>query len=237
MAADLKSYKIECYEKEMERQKIELRNLQLQIRPHFLLNIFNLIYTLAQRKQSAQIEDTVLYLSDYFRFLFRSNRETEPFGKELGIIRGYLTVANIRYHDLIDAVLDVAPEVETVCMPPLLIHNFVENTIKHGVCRERVLHVRLTGRYHEGEVCFCIEDDGNGMDAQTLERNRSIFAGTLNLENQNEHLGLYNSFRRLRAFFGDDASVTVESESNRFTRFVIQFPYDLGGNYDASDCK
>jgi len=75
------------------------------------------------------------------------------------------------------------------------------------------------------------------MDAQTLERNRSIFAGTLNLENQNEHLGLYNSFRRLRAFFGDDASVTVESESNRFTRFVIQFPYDLGGNYDASDCK
>ena len=237
MAADLKSYKIECYEKEMERQKIELRNLQLQIRPHFLLNIFNLIYTLAQRKQSAQIEDTVMYLSDYFRFLFRSNRDTEPFGKELGIIRGYLTVANIRYHDLIDAVLDVAPEVERVCIPPLLIHNFVENTIKHGVCRERVLHVRLTGRYHGGEVCFCIEDDGNGMDAQTLERNRSIFAGTLNLEDQNEHLGLYNSFRRLRAFFGDDASVTVESEPNRFTRFVIQFPYDLGGNYDAFDCK
>lgn len=46
MADQIKTLKIENYEKELDRQKMELKNLQLQIHPHFLLNTFNLVYTL-----------------------------------------------------------------------------------------------------------------------------------------------------------------------------------------------
>lgn len=227
MAQDLKTTKIECYEKEIETQKMALRNLQLQIRPHFLLNHFNLIYTLAQRNQRAQIEDIILQLADYFRFLFRSDRETEPFGQELPIIRGYLKVANIRYFNLIDAVIDVTPEVETVCVPPLLIHNFVENAIKHGIQQGRILHVVLTGRWEHGVVTFCIHDNGNGMDRETLARTRKIFSGEIDLEHQNAHIGLYNSYKRLKAFLGEEASITVESTPGTGTCFSIRFPYDV----------
>lgn len=49
MADSLYRYKIEAYEHELEKRNLELMNLQLQIRPHFLLNTFNLIYTLVQK--------------------------------------------------------------------------------------------------------------------------------------------------------------------------------------------
>lgn len=225
MADDLQTTKVECYDKEIEKQKVELCNLQLQIRPHFLLNHFNLIYTLLQRNQGAQIEDTILYLSDYFRYIFRSGQETELFGKELDIIRGHIKVANIRYHNLIDAVIDVAPEVERVSMPPLLIHNFVENAIKHAIRTANNLHVLIEGRYENNFVIFRIKDDGNGMDNETLERNRRIFCGEINLDNQNEHIGLYNSYRRLKLIFGEEASIDVQSEQGVGTCFTIRFPY------------
>lgn len=238
MAEDLKTTKFECYEKEAERQRLELRNLQLQIRPHFLLNIFNLVYTLAQRNQSEQIEDTILYLSDYFRLVFRGGNETELFEKELGIIRGYLRTANYKYRNLIEVDIDVAPEVEKVYMPPLLIHNFLENTVKHGIRQGgRVLHVTLKGRWDNGVVTFWVMDDGNGMDAQTLERNRGIFQGKLSMENENEHIGLYYSYRRLKAFFGEEATVEVESERDVGTSFRIRFPYERGEEDESADCK
>ena len=74
MADQIKTLKIENYEKELDRQKMELKNLQLQIHPHFLLNTFNLVYTLAQRKETGAIQDIVIYLSEYFRYIFRSGK-------------------------------------------------------------------------------------------------------------------------------------------------------------------
>lgn len=69
MADRIQDLKIEVYEKELDRKQMELSNLQLQIRPHFLLNTFNLIYTLAQRGQEKDVQQVILYLSDYFRYL------------------------------------------------------------------------------------------------------------------------------------------------------------------------
>lgn len=235
MAQDLKTTKFECYQKETEKQKLALRNLQLQIRPHFLLNIFNLIYTLAQRNQSAQIEDTILYLSNYFRYLFRGNSETEPIEKELDIIDGYLKVANFRYRNTIKTQIDVTDEVKRMCIPPLLLHNFVENTVKHGVRSGEELHILLKGRCENGLVTFLIADDGSGMDEQTLLRNRAIFSNDLDLENEKEHIGLYDTYRRLKSYFGEQASIEVESKQNQGTSFTVCFPYITGGTDESAD--
>ena len=59
MADRIQDLKIEVYEKELDRKQMELSNLQLQIRPHFLLNTFNLIYTLAQRGQEKDVQQVI----------------------------------------------------------------------------------------------------------------------------------------------------------------------------------
>ncbi|MBQ7371749.1 MAG: histidine kinase [Blautia sp.] len=227
MADNLHRLKIESYETEISRQKMELRNLQLQIRPHFLLNTFNIIFSLAQKKEIAMIQETVIYLSDYFRYIFRSDKDLELFTKELEMIRGYIRTANIRYSGRIQAEYDLDPELEFIRMPPLLIHNFVENAVKYGIQQKEILHIYLEGRYEKGRVEFSIQDDGKGMTEETLERNQAMFAGNYKPASATEHLGLYNSLKRIKYFFGETAEITVDSELGYGTCFTICFPYEL----------
>ena len=53
MAGSLHTLKIQNYEAALQKKELELKNLQLQIRPHFLLNTFNLIYSLAQLRTTS----------------------------------------------------------------------------------------------------------------------------------------------------------------------------------------
>lgn len=238
MLDELKTNKIDYYQKEAERRKLELYNLRLQIRPHFLVNVISLIYTLAQRQETDAVQEALLYLSDYFRYMFRGNNETEPFKQEEEVIRGYGKIANYRYRNRLALCFDITPEIDKVRIPPLLLHNFVENTVKHGICQGKVLHVQIRGRYKEGIVIFEIQDDGIGMDSQTLEHTREIFSGKPDLSYGNEHIGLRYCYRRLTAVFGETASITVQSEQDVGTCFTICFPYEIGGDDDEpSDCK
>lgn len=236
MANQLRSYKIASYEKELERQKMELRNLQLQIRPHFLLNTFNVIFVLVKNRQNESAQDIILYLSDYFRYLFRTEKDLELFGKEEELIKGYLKVASIRYQNRIQAEYTFDPEISLVRTPPLLIHNFVENAVKYGIQDgNQTLCITVRGEYNDGAVTFYIIDNGKGMDEAALERNRKIFSGELELKDEKSHIGLYNSLKRLKYFYGDEAKISVESEPNVMTAFIIEFPYNMEVNDDTAD--
>ena len=233
MAEHLKNLKIENYEKELEkqqeileRQRVELKNLQLQIRPHFLINAFNLIYTLAQEREIESIQEIILYLSDYFRYIFRSSKEVELFGKELKLIQGYVSMAQIRYPGSISITYEIEPEISFVRLPPLLIHNFIENIIKHVVVQGIMTNISLKGTYKNGRVSFWIADDGPGMEPEKLEevlRNMKQKESTGN----GTSVGLSNAYRRLKFFYGDDADICIMSEMGEGTIVKVIFRYDL----------
>ena len=237
MVKKLKNYKIESYEAELDKQRIELRNQQLQIRPHFLLNTFNLIQMLAVNKKMEDIQTVVMYLADYFRYIVRMEQDLVPLCGELELIDGYLRVANIRYNDTIRAHIQVEEGVETSLIPPLLIHNFVENAIKHGLTQGRELHIRLDCRLQGNRMVFQIADDGHGMTPEILQRNQKIFSGEADLEGQNQHIGLFNSYKRLRFFFKEDSRITVDSKEGDGTQFIIEMPWLRGEKDEFTDCE
>lgn len=237
MADELMKLKIESYEKEILRQKMELENLQLQIRPHFLLNTFNLIYTLAQRGENDSVQEVSLYLSDYFRYIFRNQKELELFSKELSMIYGYVKMASIRYSGQIKFTCDIDPELEFVRTPPLLIHNFIENSVKHGFKQGEQLHITLRGEYEEKRVTFYIIDDGNGMDSESLAQEERLLSGEEKAENPNAHVGLVNTVKRLKYFYGNDAKVELESDPGQMMCFKIEFPYNLEEEDEFADCE
>lgn len=227
MADDLIRFKINNYEKEIARQKMELRNLQLQIRPHFLLNTFNLISVLAQRGEIDPIQDITLYLSDYFRYIFRSNKDLELLSKELELIKMYVKMASIRYYGRVELQIDIEPELNFVRIPPLLIHNFVENAVKHGIKNEGILHISIIGEYEERIVNIYIIDDGNGMTKDQLKEELLVINGLKKIESSNHHVGLMNAIKRIRYFYGDTSQLDIESEEGKMTSIRVQFPYNL----------
>ena len=223
MADNMNSLKLMNMQKELEKQTLELSNLQLQIRPHFLLNTFNLMYNLASKGEMKSIQNLILYLSDYFRYLFKSNKKLELFSKELKLIEGYIDAVKLRYPGRVEIVYQIDPEIVHVRVPPLLIHNFVENIINHAMKDNETLHITLYAGYEDREVVFMISDNGIGMSAEQI---KAINSRVWNGEN-GQHVGLANSIKRLHYFYGDEATLTAESECGAGTVFTITFPYDL----------
>ncbi|MDO5423337.1 MAG: histidine kinase [Eubacteriales bacterium] len=234
MADDIKNLKIESYEKELARQQMELRNLQLQIRPHFLLNTFNLIYTLTQRHETEAVQNIILYLSDYFRYLFRSGKDLELFEKEQNLIEGYLNMASVRYPGSIEWEFSYDPEIRFVRLPPLLLHNFVENIVKYAVQQEIVTHISIVGQYADRTVTFLIMDDGPGIEPDKLEEvNRDM----RKKKNDGSHIGFANSLRRVKFFYGEEADILLTSELGSGTCVEIRFPYNLEADDEFTDCE
>ena len=224
MVGSMESLRLDNVEKELEKKKLELDNLKLQIRPHFLLNTFNLMYYLLRSPGgTGEVRKLILYLSDYFRYLFRSDRDTELFDKELTLIEGYVEVAKIRYPNGLDISYDIDPEVRLIRVPPLLIHNFVENVVKHALSVGKCVHIMLSARYEEGRVQFEISDDGNGMSPEQVKKiNERLWE-----EKETEHMGIRNAIRRIEYLYGPAAQVRVCSEIGEGTTFTIAFPYQL----------
>ena len=77
------------------------------------------------------------------------------------------------------------------------------------------------------------------MSQDILKRNQRIFSGEYQPEEENQHLGLYNSYRRLKSVYGERAGISLLEGVEGMTQFVITFPYNLeGGNRDeAFNCK
>lgn len=224
MSERIKQLKIENYEKEISKKQIELKNLQLQIRPHFLLNMFNLIYNLSKANDACHIQQIILYLTDYFTYIFRSDKELELFGKELKVIEGYIQVAQIRYPGCIEFSCEYDPEVALVRIPPLLMHSFVENIVKHAVKFGTVTHISIIGQYDNKTVSFMIINDGEGIGPEQVKAvNEKLHKGNID----GKHVGMSNAYRRLLAFYGNGADIELESDPGIGTTVTVSFPYNL----------
>lgn len=224
MIEHIQRLKIENYEKQLEKERMELVNLQLQIRPHFLLNSFNLIHTLAQRNENHSIQEIILYLSGYFRYLFRSGRSLELYQKEQELLEGYIKMAQVRYPESIEIEYDYDPEIMFVRVPPLLMHNFVENIVKHVVKIGTVTHISIIGQYEDKNVTFMILDDGQGMPEQKV---RELDEAMRRMTVDGAHVGFANSLKRIKYFYGDSADIMIASAEGEGTCITITFPYNL----------
>lgn len=222
MAATLQALRRDVVNKELANKQLQIDYLQLQIRPHFLLNTFNVLFTLIQNNEREQAQLLILYLSDYFRYIFRSGHELQPFSKELKLIQGYLDVAKIYYPNAFTISYQIDPLLEQMQVPPLMLHSFVENIIQHALLPGKTVHIVLSGEWTDECVTFRISDDGSGMTPETVERISHL--GDLS---DGRNVGLKNSVGRLRHYFGEGAGISVDSREGEGTTFTIQIPYRL----------
>lgn len=224
MADTLQHLRLENINRELAAKQLQLSNLQLQIRPHFLLNTMNLLYTLIQNHEEAPAQEMILYLANYFRYMFRSGNNLSMFDREMALIREYLHISTFHYPDAFDISYQIDPCVSMVRVPSLLLHNFVENIISHSLVPGQIVHIVFFAQYEDQQVTIQISDDGRGISPEDVEMiNR---AGFSDIES-GQHVGIRNSVKRLRYYYGNEASLTVESSLNEGATFTINFPYDL----------
>ena len=226
MASEIQTLRIRWYEEALEREQMQLQNLLLQIRPHFLLNFFNQIFSMAELKDYEGIKKSSLYLSKFFRHLFRSERIT-TLRSELELVDAYLELMEERFTDCFTVEREIDENLLDYRVPPLIVQNFVENIFKYAVSDGNLIEICLSLKQENGYVVMTISDDGPGMEEEILQRIRDSKPIE---KDDGTHIGIYNSLYRLKKLCGEDCILDVQSVLTEGTTVRIMLPLHPDGN-------
>jgi two-component system sensor histidine kinase YesM len=208
MMTQIKELKINVYEEQLNKQKAELQYLQLQINPHFFLNTLNILYNLAIVKDYELIKEMTLRLVSYFRYMLKSNLTFLPLNDELEHVRNYIRIHELRFQQTLNCHIDAPESLSRVHVPPLIIQTFVENSMKHASKMDAPLtlyiHLKLEESQSDPHIRITIRDTGIGFPEQVLQELR---AGNRIIDEQGEHIGIWNVWHRLRLLYGSQSQL------------------------------
>jgi two-component system LytT family sensor kinase len=195
----------------------ELRALRAQISPHFVYNSLTAIASFV-RTDPDQARELLLEFAELTRYSLRRHGEFSTLAEELHSVDRYLRLERARFGARLRVDLLIAPEVLPVAVPFLCLQPLVENAVRHGL-GPKPTSGRITIRAEDaGSDCrISVEDDGVGMDPEQV---RAQLAG----KGGGESLGLGNVDERLRAVFGDDSGLVVETAKGAGTKITIRVP-------------
>ncbi len=193
----------------------EVRALRAQISPHFIYNALTTIASFV-RTDPERARELVLEFADFTRYSFRTAGEFTTLAEELRNIDRYLTLERARFGPR----LQVAPEVLGVALPFLALQPLVENAVRHGLSGSATGGtVSLVAEDAGAECLISVEDDGAGMDPERLRE-----LDTEQAHSSGAHVGLGNVDDRLRAAFGDDYGLVVETALGAGTKVSMRVP-------------
>lgn len=225
----------DVYERTIQEQKTRLQYLQLQIKPHFILNTLNLIYSFAEIGRTDIIQKLTLSMVEYFRYNFVNTSDFVPLRGEVRHVENYLEIQEMRFPGAFCYKEEIDQTLLDMLVPPLILQTFVENSIKYAMDDERERQVELyIGRdaQREGFVNICIADNGEGYPEEILDKFRKEQPLS---EDSKKRIGIQNVRKRLQLLYGDKASIILENLPNGGARTVLILP-DSPPDKEAMSC-
>lgn len=184
-----------------------IRNLVQQINPHFLYNVLDSIYLMAEVNHVPDIANMSHALAKLFRASVSENSFTIPLHQELDYLNSYIQIQLIRFKDQINFTLLCDNNCMDILIPKLSIQPLVENAIKHGI-------------EETGEPCDIVLNI-HSLDSGTyiaISNTGSHFPEDMNLRmsyssvqeqdtSQYHGIGLKNINERLQLIYGKECSL------------------------------
>ncbi len=212
------------YEEQMARKQLQILAYRNQINPHFLYNTFECIRAMALYYDVEDIAEITMALSNVFRFAVKADNIVTV-EDEAAYIREYATIIDYRFMGKIDINVEADEAIAKKKVIRLMLQPLVENAVFHGL--EQKMddgEVDVSIRMQEGGyLLVVVEDDGIGMDEETLRRLKE----SMMHQKQKKGIGIANIYQRLRLFYGQDMEFQIESRIGQGTRIIIRIPDDV----------
>lgn len=210
--------------REEQRYAEELKALQSEINPHFLLNTVNTIRFMADLARFDSIRDMAADLMEILRCMLRTPAERYTLADEAKILEAYIHIMEVRYSGSFSFRCAFSPESLACRLPKLLLQPLVENALLHGLegCEDG--EVSLSGRTEDGVLYLSVCDNGVGMDPERL-------AACLSGPGEGKagsSIGLANVQRRILLQYGAPYGLWVDSAPGRGTCISITLPAGSG---------
>jgi len=192
------------YKAEKRIAELQLKALKNQTDPHFTLNLLNSIGSLFYKQD---IEKANFIFGKYSKLLrvtiLSSDNILTTLSNELEYVENYLELEKFRLNYKFDYKIQVDETVDcNIKIPKMLLHTFVENSVKHGVRHlEKNGKISLKIEKNKSDYKICINDNGIGRDKAKELSNHSTHKGLTIL---NQILDLYYSLMNIKITYTID---------------------------------
>jgi two-component system sensor histidine kinase YesM len=216
---------LQLSERQARAEVLELQALRSQMNPHFLFNTLESLYWMVfgTDGKPSKAAHTIKDLSTLLHYSMGST-DAVALAEEIEIARRYVAIQQIRYPDTF-RVLWEADEAARACrVPKLILQPLLENAIQYGVqgnAAPYTIRVSAKANAASGSLLLTVEDNGVGIREGDLQ---SIRAALLQPTHQGDHIGLYNTHRRIQLTYGPEHGLSIGSAPGVGTRVSVHLP-------------
>lgn len=223
------------YVQKLENKEAQLKNLQLQINPHFLYNTLETISSIAAVKQVFVVCDICGKLGEIFRYsLGKDYGELVPLEQEMTHIKNYMFIQKIRYGDRLQVFYNIDVDAAHVYIPRFILQPIVENAISHGLSNLTSVGTLEVSAFEKKDRLYIeIEDDGEGMVREKVAE-ITRFINTSKPVEGKKNIGIRNVNQRIKLAYGEAYGITIRSAPYQGSRFTIQLPIMRKGEEDET---
>ena len=190
----------ELYVLRNEKLETELAFLKNQVNPHFLFNMFNNLFSMAQSQGNHELASGLSGMSKLMRYLtYDSNVPKVSLDKEIELIESFITLQKIRFSE--DEDISIIFRVEGVTtgkvIAPVLLLPLVENAFKHG---------HAPGNTSQILILLVVKNN----ELQVTVKNRKFDSGN------HKGIGLDNLRKRLALIYPGRHTLLINDEKDIF---------------------
>lgn len=220
------------YDKQELLRKSEFKALQAQINPHFLYNSLDSIIWLLRMDRTNEAIVILQNLIVLFRIFLSKGHEVIPVRQEVRHLDSYLQIQSMRYSRKFTYTVDVPEEYKDFYTLKLILQPLVENSIYHGMSAEHgSIHIHVSLIMGKDTLTFRVEDTGQGMSEEQLERLRESIQvqakreeDVLASSEKEGGYGLQNVNERIKIYFGAQYGLSIESKQGEGTTVNVVIP-------------
>lgn len=208
------------YTSEILRKDAQLKSLEMQMNPHFLYNTLQSINWRAKAIGEKQISQMVEALGRLLRITLDEKAADYSLGRELELVRSYLTIQQMRFDKRLCCSWDVDDRLLDAYIPKLTVQPLVDNAIHYGleeiteVCRIDIA-VRNSGK----NVEIMIRNNGSNFEESLMEKLKDHAVRPNGLG-----IGLLNIQERIQLTFGEKYGLSLFNDGeNAVAQLTIPY--------------
>lgn len=192
----------QVYEKEIERQNLELNLLQAKISPHFLYNNLSAINWLAIDCGEERISEITTELATFYRTALNKGKTVDSLSVEITNIKSYIKLQLIAHENGFDVEYDINETYMNCVIPTFILQPLVENAIEHGIeqLEDQRGYLRISITEEEGCLCLTVFDNGKCLFGRI---------GEAQMNPEEYGYGIGNVHKRIQLLYGKECGVTV----------------------------
>jgi sensor histidine kinase YesM len=184
--------------------QVELKALRAQINPHFIFNCLNSIHHYIHQQDATLAGSYLVKFSQLIRHVLESSTQRiVPLMDEIEANRIYMQLEQLRMNNAFEFSIVWHEEInpEEVCIPPMLIQPFLENSIWHGVSNGGKIEVEF-GKMDSDHILCTIKDNGkNQHEKSSIDLSTKVKKTSLGMSLMRERFDTLNQVSTGKAGF------------------------------------